>query len=65
MLINEWRLEGEGMLANDGLLYPYKITSDFQGYPFKISTSHREHPEVSHVTAFSGRFHPVIGQEGP
>ena len=25
MLINEWRLEGEGMLANDGLLYPYKI----------------------------------------
>jgi hypothetical protein len=53
MLINEWRLEGEGMLANNGLLYPNKIPSDFQGCLFKISTSHRVLHEVSHVTAFS------------
>ena len=55
VLINEWRLEGEGMLANDGLLYPYKIPSDFQECPFKISMSHCKLPEVSHMTAFSKR----------
>ena len=62
MLLNEWSLEGEGMLANDGLLYPNKIPSDFQGYLFKISMSHRELHKVSQVTAFSKgyNFTPII-----
>jgi len=62
VLINEWRLEGEGMLANDGLLYPSKIPSDFQECPFKISMSHHKLPEVSNMTAFSKRYNftPII-----
>jgi hypothetical protein len=62
VLINEWGLEGEGMPANDGLSYPNKIPSDFQGCPFKISMSYHELPEVSHVTAFPKgyNFTPII-----
>jgi hypothetical protein len=52
-VINEWHLEGEGMLVNDGLLYPNKIPSNFQGYAFKISKPHCKIPKVSHVNTFS------------
>jgi hypothetical protein len=62
VLINEWCLEGEEMMPSDGLLYPNKIPSDFQGCLFKISMSHRPFLEVSHVTAFSKEYNfaPII-----
>jgi len=62
VLNDEWHLEGAGMQANDGLLYPNKIPSDFQGCPFKIPMSHHELPEVSQEIAFSKgyNFTPII-----
>ncbi|GFG36829.1 hypothetical protein Cfor_09710 [Coptotermes formosanus] len=62
VLINEWNLEGEGKLVNNGPLYPHKIPSDFQGCPFKVSMPHHAVVEVPYVIAFSKLYNvtPII-----